>query len=180
MERTKIIEELTKLYINDSEGCNDVLDSLGYYEKIENYQPSKRLFPWKKQEDGEPFESIPLCWKGPFSFGGAMTWLMIAGFSILDGQLYAEIYNYHSGPPDYMGINIDVVPDKVLYSALSFLHDERIIKLAQCRNELIQWLSELPHSKKESVGFLVERGLSQEDALQIVTNLGETPFSSFP
>lgn len=106
-----------------------------------------------------------------------MTWVMIAGFGILENQLYAEIYNYHSGPPDYMYINIDSVPDVVLYSALILLQDERNIHLAKCRKDLIQWLSELPHSKKESVGFLARRGLSQEDALQIVTNLGEIYFS---
>lgn len=175
MERAKIIEELTKLYVKDIEGCNDVLDSLGYYEQIENYRPPKKLFPWQKREEANPFESIPLCWQGPFSFGGAITWVMIAGFCILDSQLYAEIYNYHSGPPDYMSINIDVVPDSVLYSALILLQDERNVKLAKCRNDLIQWLSELPHSKQESVDFLTVRGLSKEEALRIVTNMGEIP-----
>lgn len=171
MERTRVIEELTKLYVKDIEGCNDVLDSLGYYEQIENFRPPKKLFPWQKREEVNPFESIPLCWQGPFSYGGAMTWVMIAGFCVLDNQLYAEIYNYHSGPPDYMCINIDVVPDAVLYSALLLLQDERNINLAKCRNDLIQWLSELPHSRKESVDFLIARGLSKEDALQILTNL---------
>lgn len=177
MDRINIIDELTNLYIKDAESCNDVLDSLGYYEQLDNYLPSKKLFPWKKKENANPFESIPLCWQGPFSFGGTMTWVMIAGFDILENQLYAEIYNYHSGPPDYMYINIDSVPDVVLSSALILMQDERNIHLAKCRKNLIQWLSELPHSKKESVGFLARRGLSQEDALQIVTNLGENYFS---
>lgn len=157
------------------EGCNDVLDSFGYYEQIDNYRPPKKMFPWQKKEEANPFESIPLCWQGPFAFGGAMTWVMIAGFGILDSQLYAEIYNYHSGPPDYMNISIDVVPDAVLYSALNLLQDERNVNLAKSRNDLIQWLSELPHSKKESVYFLTARGLSKEDALRIVTNLGDIP-----
>lgn len=106
-----------------------------------------------------------------------MTWVMIAGFGILENQLNAEIYNYHSGPPDYMYINIDSVPDVVLSSALILLKDERNIHLAKCRNDLIQWLSELPHSKKESVDFLIGRGLSKEDAIQMMENLGRSlPF----
>lgn len=175
MDRINIIDELTNLYIKDAESCNDILDSLGYYEQLENYRPSKKLFPWEKKENANPFESIPLCWQGPFSFGGTMTWVMIAGFGILENQLYAEIYNYHSGPPDYMYINIDSVPDVVLSSALILLQDERNIHLAKCRKDLIQWLSELPHSKKESVDFLIGRGLSKEDAIQIVENLSEFP-----
>lgn len=169
MDRDKIIEELTQLYVKDTEGCNDILDSLGYYELIEKWSHKNR------RQAESPFETIPLCWQGPFSFDGSVTWVMIAEFGIIDNQLYAEIYNYHSGSPDYMGIKIDVVPDTVLYSTLNLLQDERNINLAKCRNDLIQWLSELPHSKKESVDFLTDRGLPKEDARQIVTNLGEIP-----
>ena len=50
MDRINIIDELTNLYIKYAESCNDVLDSLGYYEQLENYRPSKKLFPWKKRK----------------------------------------------------------------------------------------------------------------------------------
>lgn len=50
MDRRAIIDELTNLYIKDAEGCNDVLDSLCYYEQIENYRPPKKMFPWQKRK----------------------------------------------------------------------------------------------------------------------------------
>ena len=119
IDRELIIEEIKNLYKTSKEKCDKILDDAGFYEYIENYYRSPRNWlKFGERSDEDPFESIPLCWQGPFSYGGSTTWVMIGEFVVEEDTLFAGIYNYHSGPPDYMFISLEVIPDNVLSNAL--------------------------------------------------------------
>ena len=176
MTKTVIIDKLTRLALAQIEKCNSIIECLGYYEQLEDYKPSKIWLPWKKNVNCSPFESIPLCWEGPFSYGGSITWVMIAGLCLEVGELYAEIYNYHSLPPDFGAVPIEMVPSDVLQYLLDAINNERNRYLATCYDDAIQWLSELPHSQREIKTFLLGKGQNDREVLHIQRLLMKSPF----
>ncbi len=121
IDREIIVEEITNLYKTSKEKCDKILDDAGYYEQIVNYRPPRKWFDFKKRIEENPFKSIPLCWQGPFSYGSATTWVMIGEFVVEEDELYAGVYNFHSGPPDYMFLSSEIIPDNVLSNALDMI-----------------------------------------------------------
>ena len=108
--RIKIINEIKALYQNNKEKCNQILDKEGYYDII---------FEWPRtKKKGNSFETIPLCWKGPYSYYNSNTWVLLSEFVIKDDVLFVGYYNYHSGPPDYGYMSLESVPNSVLAHAL--------------------------------------------------------------
>ncbi len=108
--RNRIIEGIKTLYLKDEKKCNQILDNEGCYDII---------LEWlRTNKKGNPFETIPLCWEGPYSYNNSNTWVLLSEFVIEDGILFIGYHNYHSGPPDYGYMSLETVPDSVLAYAL--------------------------------------------------------------
>lgn len=181
MERDVMIDYIKSQYLDlGEELCNDYIEDLSYYEEIESAFTQKSNSWFKNEAMINPFDVIPLCWQGPYSYDSSIDWLMIGGFTIENDILYVEIYNYHTGPPDYMTIGIDMVPDEVLIAVVTILQvmkKEREGERARARDldfyidETIKWLLELPHTKKETILFLLSKGLSECEVKQVLQHV---------
>ena len=97
------LNHIRQLYKERCDDCNEIIESLGYYEATRNLSP----------------QDIPLC----FTFNGY--WLLLEGFGFdKKGYLVAHISDLRSGPPDYGEMDALAVPDYILERIISILDNE--------------------------------------------------------
>ena len=114
MQAKQIIDEIKKLYFNNGKDiCDEIIDEKGFYDYTYDTCSKKGAPPFDVV-----FKDIPISWSVQNSY-----WVLLGGFSIVDNTLFAEIFDYRTGPPDYKITNADSVPDSVLLNALSILNE---------------------------------------------------------
>ncbi len=100
------LNRLRQLYKERCDECNEIIESLGYYEATRDTSP----------------HDIPLC----FTFNDH--WLLLDGFGFdEEGYFMAHICDLRSGPPDLGEIDAIAVPDYILEKTISIL-DKRLHK----------------------------------------------------
>lgn len=105
----KVKDRIYKLYTENL--YNHIIEQTGYGDLID-FQ-------------GMCIENVPLCWKGP-DYNGWLdeTWFLLEGFCIENDILYAQVSNYHSGPPDFEWLDIECVPDGILEYVLKLFKEK--------------------------------------------------------
>lgn len=112
----KVKDRIYKLYTENPGFYNHIIEQIGYGDLIDFH--------------GMCIENVPLCWKGP-DYDGWLdeTWFLLEGFCIENDILYAQVSNYHSGPPDFEWLDIECVPNGIL---------EYVLKLFKEKNKMEQ------------------------------------------
>ena len=94
-----------------------------YRQKIENYFEESKVIEEVdeliRQSKYDKLSDYDILWTAPDPWGcsyNKKTLLMLDGFELDKNQIFAKVYNFHSGPPDYGSIDIALVPDYVIYS----------------------------------------------------------------
>lgn len=95
------LNALRLLYKERGKECEDIIDSLGYYEATRNGK----------------FEDIPLC------FEINENWYLLNGFCLEEDTFLAYICDLRTGPPDCGTIDAIAIPNHILKTVLSILNN---------------------------------------------------------
>lgn len=91
---------LLSLYKNNCEECNQIIDSLGYYEATRTVDVTTL----------------------PFSFEIDGHWYLLDGFGFNENEeFYALVADLHTGPPDLLEVDATAIPDNIVIEVLSVL-----------------------------------------------------------
>ena len=108
----KVKDRIYKLYTENPGFYNHIIEQIGYGDLIDFH--------------GMCIENVPLCWKGPDYDGWSdETWFLLEGFCIENDILYAQVSNYHSGPPDFEWLDIECVPNGILEYVLKLFKEKK-------------------------------------------------------
>jgi len=95
----KKLDTLRQLYLENNDRCNNIIESLGYYEAIRTSSP----------------KDIPLC----FIMNG--DWYLLDGFGFHEDYFFAYILDLRTGPPDCGEVDAVALPDTIVEKTLSIL-----------------------------------------------------------